>query len=987
MALQKQTYNLSIVDGLDTKTDDKNVIPTRFLELENSVFTKTGSLSKRYGGTAIPNDILGGGKIASGAALTTFQDELLLYSNNDLYTFSEANQKWADKGTVNFGTTNEISVSADGNILKNPNYDLIENIACYVYESKVGVSTTNTEYRIVDNETETVLFTGTISGEIAPKVIALDNKFFITTISGTTVRFRTVVITAASVISGPTNVLSNANTYDTTKIGDKVFVFGGGTANGATVLFINSDSTTSAGINVDNSDTFDVFSVAVENTNDVRLCWAKSTSTGAKTVLYVYNLSVALHANTPIFAGSAVTNLSSGNNTGSSSIFGSLTSPTKEVVETSITSAGVVGPTVILLYQGSLQSKAVKYNGRYYFIAVKDETGSTQQTVRTFFMLTDMAEIIGKWQFDNSVVRNVIGDLRVEGTEICFPGADLTEFQSPLITAAGVLAAPTAIKKFCMDFSPVNNYFDVKLGADLHIAGGILKMYDGDKVVEHGFLEIPKTPTASVSSNGPNPGIGLTSAASQVEYVTVFSWRDRAGQLHRSAPSVPVIVQIPQAAPNYSKVTLNVFTTSLTNKTNVQIEIYRTEENGVIFYRVNDALINRIFNDKTVASISFVDDFPSDQIIDNEPLYTTGGVLENIAAESSKAIVSYKNRVVTMLSSGEALQYSKLRQQNGPVEFNDSLIIQLDEAGGLGVTLGVMDDHIIIFKERGIFALTGEGPNNLGEQDDFRKPYRIASDVGCIDANSVVEMPGGLMFKSEKGIYLLQRGFAVQYLGAPVEKYNSLTITASNLLADTNEIRFSTLTGRTLVYDYFHNRWSTFTAQTGIDAVIYKNQWSYLRASGTVLAETPGRYDDNGSYYSTKMVSAWISLAGLQGFERFYKMQFLGNYKTNHKVKVSFAYDFADFYVSEVLIDAGTLLDTIAFNEGLYSEGTYQGEFPLYQFEVRSKVQKCEAFKIMIQDFEDSGTGEAFTVSNLAALVGIKTGLFKRPATRTFGAS
>lgn len=986
MALQKQSVTLSIVDGLDTKTDDKNVISTRFLELENVRHTKTGSLIKRYGADGLPLEVLDGGDISSGSALTTFNDELLLYSNNNLYTFSEANQKYVNKGDVNFGTAKEEALSSNGNILKNPNYDVIENIACFVYESRTGVVTTNTEYRIIDNLTKTVLFTGSIASETAPKVTANANKFFIFSISGTTLRMRTVTITDVSNITSPVSVLSNVSVYDTSLIGANTFVFGGGTAAGANVLYIDSAENVSAPVNVDGSDTFDVFSVNVENTNDVRLCWAKSSSTGAKSVLYVYNLTLALHVTAAIFPTLAIRNLSSGNDIGSSTIMGSTTTTIKRVVKTSITSAGVVGAVTVMIYSANLQSKIAKYNGRYFFIVVKDEPG-TQFSVRTFFMLADTGEIISKWQFDNSVVRAAISDLRIEGTEVCFPGASLAEFQSATITTSGNLVATTAIKKFCMDFAEVNNFFDTKLGADLHISGGIMKMYDGNVVVEHGFLEIPRTPTFVVVSNGPTPGIGLTSAASTVQYVIVYSWRDKAGQLHRSAPSIPATVPIPQAAPNYSQVNLTIFTTSFTNKTDVQIEVYRTEENGTVFYRVNDSIADRLINDKTVATIAYSDDYPSDQIIDNEILYTTGGVLENVAADSSKFVTSYKNRVFLLDGNGEFLQYSKLREENGPVEFNDSLKITLDEEGGIGQALAVMDDHIIIFKQRAMFAETGEGPNNLGQQDDFRKPYLITADVGLKDLNSVVKMPLGLMFKSEKGIYLLERSFKATYIGAGVEAYNGMTITSATLLEDANEVRFNTLEGRTLVYDYYHNRWATFTGQMAIDAVNYQNQWSYVRTSGLVMKENPQVYLDNGSWYKIKIVSAWISLAQLQGFERFYKLLFLGNYKSAHKVKCYFAYNFNSSYAHEALIQAGTLLTAPVYGAGDYGDGVYGGEFPLYQFEVRPEIQKCEAFKVKLEDFPDGGTGNSFTLSNLAMEVGIKRGLFKKSSDRVFGAS
>ncbi len=49
MAVTPQKVQVSIVGGLDTKTDEKNVSGMSFLELENIKFTKTGSFTKRDG--------------------------------------------------------------------------------------------------------------------------------------------------------------------------------------------------------------------------------------------------------------------------------------------------------------------------------------------------------------------------------------------------------------------------------------------------------------------------------------------------------------------------------------------------------------------------------------------------------------------------------------------------------------------------------------------------------------------------------------------------------------------------------------------------------------------------------------------------------------------------------------------------------------------------------------------------------------------------
>ena len=42
MSLQKTTIPILLTDGLDQKTDEKLVLPSKLLELENGVFTKAG---------------------------------------------------------------------------------------------------------------------------------------------------------------------------------------------------------------------------------------------------------------------------------------------------------------------------------------------------------------------------------------------------------------------------------------------------------------------------------------------------------------------------------------------------------------------------------------------------------------------------------------------------------------------------------------------------------------------------------------------------------------------------------------------------------------------------------------------------------------------------------------------------------------------------------------------------------------------------------
>jgi len=329
-----------------------------------------------------------------------------------------------------------------------------------------------------------------------------------------------------------------------------------------------------------------------------------------------------------------------------------------------------------------------------------------------------------------------------------------------------------------------------------------------------------------------------------------------------------------------------------------------------------------------------------------------------------------------------------LREENAPVEFNDALRIVLDEFGGPATAMAVLDDHIIIFKEQALFALTGEGPNNLGQQDDFRAPYLITSDAGCTEPNSVVKTPTAIMFKSDKGIYEIQRGFAVTYIGAPAEGYNDLTISSGTLLENTNEVRFTTTEGRTLVYDYFHKRWTTFTNMPAQDATTYGQKFTYIKEDGTVLYEEPDYYLDNGSYIKSKIVSAWISLGNIQGFERFYEMELVGNYKEDHKLRVQFAYNFVNAYLHETIITPSSVLGLSVYGDEDYGdESPYGGDGALFHFLIFPKIQKCQSFKFCIEDFQNNSGTQGYTLSNIAALVGMKPGLFKKPAASSFGAS
>ena len=151
------------------------------------------------------------------------------------------------------------------------------------------------------------------------------------------------------------------------------------------------------------------------------------------------------------------------------------------------------------------------------------------------------------------------------------------------------------------------------------------------------------------------------------------------------------------------------------------------------------------------------------------------------------------------------------------------------------------------------------------------------------------------------------------------------------------------------------------------------------------MQETEDVFSDDGAFSPMKIVTSWLSFAGLQGYERVRRLLILGEYRSPHKLTVEIAYDFNPEPTQSMTIDAGTLLDTPIYGDpGPYgSVSPYGGEFPLYQWRIHLARQKAQAIQITIKDSQLPPYGEGFALSALTFEIGIKRGANKMAAIRT----
>lgn len=512
------------------------------------------------------------------------------------------------------------------------------------------------------------------------------------------------------------------------------------------------------------------------------------------------------------------------------------------------------------------------------------------------------------------------------------------------------------------------------LGQNLHVGSGDILMYDGASVVEHGYHIYPEgmlvlsvtassaQPGVGTTENGPNAG-GITNA-SYYGYVCVYEWRDNQGQVHQSAPSPIVNAVVPKVTGgNYYIVVLDFPYLGVTDKTNVNIVFYRTIANGTIFYRLDPPTTPKA-NLTNAGFGAYTDQHSDDDITGNQQLYTTGEV-ENIEAPSSNIMSFYKNRLLVVPSDNPyQYWYSKQVIPGSPVEFSDFFVQNVGTQNGQIVAIATLDDKNIIFNEKSISYVVGQGPSASGENNDFADPYLIATDVGAVDVNSVVKMPLGLMFKSKKGIYLLDRSLGVNYIGSPVEAYNSYDLISGRLMSSVNQVRFLISNGTALVYDYFVSQWSVFTNHSGVSSSIWNNNYIYLNSAGQVFQEAVGVYTEGGSNISMAFQTGWINVAGLQGFERAYYFYLLGSYISSHTLSVSIYFDYSSSASQTVTI-------------------TPDSSMSLEQWRIFLSTQKCQAFQIAIT--ENAGTGAGLSMSGLNLEVGIKKGYTTIPSAQSTG--
>jgi hypothetical protein len=565
-------------------------------------------------------------------------------------------------------------------------------------------------------------------------------------------------------------------------------------------------------------------------------------------------------------------------------------------------------------------------------------------------------------------------------------------------------------------------YHPVPVADMLAIAGGLPQIYDGRRPVEIGWAWYPEIVEIQETSG--------SGADDTYVFAAYYEWTDAAGHIHRSAPSTPISITLAGGGSN--GVTLRIQCATLSRRFDLtapeerhaQIVVLRAD--GTVFRRIHgatsgaDAYQATPWNEPDNAAIT-VDDDLSD-ISTHEPApwqFVDGAWVPLVPQMPPAASVGcvWRNRLLLSPSEEPNTIWYSLEVQPGPgsqaiaaPEFSSTNVYRFD-AEALRITAMVpMDDHVIVFGEHAIYALTGDFNNDAGFGASLVLTA-IHRGIGCIDQRSVVRTSDGVFFQSDGGIEFMDRGWGLSNLtiGSSVE--DDVRV-AGNLRSATwiekhRQVRW---TGNAsadgepivLVYHYVAKIWTRFTLPEGDQtSIVDGDSWMSTAADGCVwraaageqlhvvlqqgalLIErdandedlhydqvrsgTSGNSSDTSAYNGFDLQTSWLSLAGLAGLARVRKADIHADpaEATDPDLGVTVEFELASGEYPDL---APQSLSRSAPHDGYIRA-------PL-------RVQKLSALRIRLQRSGSFTTLPTWSVLGLSLEVGIRRGPRRVPDTQ-----
>lgn len=394
-------------------------------------------------------------------------------------------------------------------------------------------------------------------------------------------------------------------------------------------------------------------------------------------------------------------------------------------------------------------------------------------------------------------------------------------------------------------------------------------------------------------------------------------------------------------------------------------------------------------------------------ILSQPYLYTAGGVLDNVAPPGCKSMCIHQNRlVIGGADDPTVVWFSKQLSPTDAPGFNDLLTISIEQ-GGAVTGLASMNSNLIVFKRNTIFVIAGTMPDDTGNANGLAEPVQLQSGIGCTDHRSIIETPVGVFFRSERGLELLTPSLQVVAIGDKVvdslNAYKYVPSCVHNAKAEeiyfigheqapTHETTSSYF--KCLVYSYRGQSWyewvldplgngyAFMTSMAGVPYIATKTAAPNSNLKLTTVYKLTDKYVDKLpnltpsptpsytlSYPGISFQIAPIAMNQVQGFQRLKRIRLIGS-------------AFIPVDTSAPTVNFYTTPDGIASSLSTWTPTqfleTLQGT-ALIGLEMHQPYQKGQFIAFAFQETTNTPDENSnLRLSNIAMVVGLKTGLNKR---------
>lgn len=571
MGLESQNVPIALGQGVDTKTDPKQVIPGKMLVLQNCSLKSPKQIQKRDGFSGLSANIIGGGTISQGVGISGYQNELICLDGSSLYSYSPSQLAWKNQGTLIPVSLSVDTVVRNTNTQNQPDsaFHSGSGLQCFIWID-IGAATA-IRYSVVDTTTGLSIVNDGLVDSLAvtAKVLTVGSFFIIIYYDSTGIllRYKTINTATPSALSVTTTIASdiesNLPAYDATIINGSVYLVyqkTGGTSQVfysiSTGLVLSSPYTLASGKFID-------FGVCIKGdaSNNVWIAFMDASTPkvwGAVVNSALNSTILAITAIAVPTGSQPFSNITMSISGTTATIYYEQTKVQSNYISfNTLTITGTVGTAAILLYRMGLASKIFVYNGNSYFLGVYSTTtpipGSVnvQSIEQTYFLIkASSGQVIAK------LAPSLAGTFYSSGL---LPDVSLissTKFSIPYLTQDdlsslnGNIFYLTGVSVANFDFSIPYPMSKLNLGQNLLLASGQVWQYDGATVLEQGFHLYPDELTDVLTTSGGGIGSSLNTGSiiNQIQYCAVYEWQDNQGQINRSATSPVLNILLPPAS-------------------------------------------------------------------------------------------------------------------------------------------------------------------------------------------------------------------------------------------------------------------------------------------------------------------------------------------------------------------------------------------------------------------------------------------------------